>query len=232
MKKFLLITLTVLSVISLVACSANSNKITEEEAEKRTQAKLDETAETYAEYLKYYEALYKNLWEDIIRDEYESYSTESKENADITEFKGADVAYFARHLYSTDEYKISESTSKSKFTSGKLSGTKDNCTISDVKMTAVYDIRSRVDGTTVKANESTEITISTGSYKETITGDDASYTQTVSMKATVNGTEYSIEYTIARKDGKTAYTSASVNGKAVAPKFLTALETYGNVEWY
>ena len=148
MKKFLLITLTVLSVISLVACSANSNKITEEEAEKRTQAKLDEAAETYAEYLKYYETLYTNLWYDLF-EEYKSNPTGTKENVDITEFKGDDVAYFARHLYSTDEYKISESTTKSKFTSGKLSGTKDNCTISDVKMTAVYDIRSRVDGTTV-----------------------------------------------------------------------------------
>ena len=231
MKKFLLITLTVLSVISLVACSANSNKITEEEAEKRTQAKLDETAETYAEYLKYYETLYTNLWYDLF-EEYKSNPTGTKENADITKFDGDDVAYFARHLYSTDEYKISESTSKSKFTSGKLSGTKDNCTISDVKMTAVYDIRSRVDGTTVKANESTDITISTGSYKETRTGDETSYTDTVSMKATVNGTEYSIEYTITNNGGKSTYTSAYVNGKSVAPKFLTALETYGNGEWY
>ena len=230
MKRLLLTALTVLCVISLVAC--NANKITEEEAEKRTQAKLDEAAETYAEYLKYYEALYEYLWEIILHDEYDSYSTGTKENADITKFDGADVAYFARHLYSTDEYKISESTSKSKFTSGRLSGTKENCTISDVKMTAVYDIISRIDGSKIKSNETTDITISSGSYKKTTTGDDASYTQTVSMKATVNGTEYSIEYTIARKDGKTGYTSASVNGKAVAPKFLTALETYGNVEWY
>ena len=228
MKKFLLIMITVLTVISLVACSASG--ISEEEAEKRTQAKLDEAAETYGEFIKYRLFLQNGLWRNVLS-QYSAYSETPLENATITGISGGSVANYAEYMHATDEYKISGSTTNSKFVEGTTSGTYTDATISNVRLTATYEIINRADGTS-KTVKDEEIVISKGAYTATTTGTDSNYTQTLSISTTINGTEYSISYTKKYENGTGGYTAASVNGKEVSTKFLKALDTYGNTEWY
>ena len=221
MKKFLLIMITVLTVISLVACSASG--ISEEEAEKRTQAKLDEAAETYGEFIKYRYVLEKNLWYEILS----QYGENSVSNVDLT-LTNSEVCEFIRYLYATEDQKVEVWANDCSFTEGKRSGTAADATISGVTMKANYKVMSRADDEDVKEDvKDKEITISEGSYKATSASEDSDLSS-VSMKATINGKEYSLEY---KKSGS-EYTYASVNGKEVAPKFLDALDTYGNTEWY
>ena len=229
MKKFLLIMITVLTVISLVACSASG--ISEEEAEKRTQAKLDEAAETYGEFLKYRLFLQDNLWHDVLS-QYSAYDETPLDNADITGISAASIAGYVGYLHSTEEYRFEGNYAGCKLVEGKTSGTYTDATISNVTMTAKYEKIKRADGTTVEEVEDEEIVISKGSYKTTTTGTGSNYTQTLSINTTINGTEYSISYSKKIENGRGEYTEASVNGKKVDTQLLKVIDTYNNTEWY
>ncbi len=236
MKKFLLIAFTVLFAISLVACSAESSGISEEEAERRTQEKLDEAAETYGEFIKYQYVLERELLFQF-KKLYSTYTdTTTVETTTIpsNKFDKNGFDEFVEYFYATEEYKIDVDNNGTEFVEGTYSGTYNDITISNVKITASYDIYSRTerdeDNHLVKKDrkENKEISISEFSYKATNNGDETNPVWTASIKATIDGTEYSIEYT----QSSSNYTSASVNGKQVATKFLDAINTYGNSEWY
>lgn len=224
MKKLLLIALAVLSVCMLVGCNASG--ISEKEAEERTQAKLDEAADTYGEFLKYKELLENKIW-FYVQQQIGAYTTTPLDNADLTGFDNYKVGYLVKCLYGTTDYKIDSQSSGCSFVGGKCSGLYTDATISNVKMKASYDIISREDyETVIKEVKDEEITISEGSFKQTINEDES--VSTTSIKTTINDVGYSLEYTYTA--GK--LTSASVNGKQVAAKFLEAKNTYGTEEWY
>lgn len=229
MKKLLLIALAVLSVCMLVACNASG--ISEKEAEERTQAKLDEAADTFGEYLRFSDLLQRYLWDDV-RSQIGAYSGSTKNNETITKLSGTDVASIVEYLYTTDENRIDANSTYSSFVEGTLSGTYYDVTISNVKLNATYDVYSRTqrdeDGQAIKTKEvkDEELIISKGSFKQTTNEDEN--VSTTSIKTTINDVEYSLEYTFT--EGK--YTYASVNGKQVSAKFLNVLNTYGNGEWY
>ena len=227
MKKFLLIMITVLTVISLVACSASG--ISEEEAEKRTQAKLDEAADTYGEFLKYRLFLEEKLWKTVLQQ-----SGITTEPATITTINDTAMKKYVKYLFTTEENEV-ECTSTS-FVEGTVSGTTEAANaevkISNVKMKATYKVTKRSDDSVVKDATDEEIVISEGSYKSTSTSSESITTQTTSITATINGTEYSISYTNKVEGGHSEYTAASVNGKQVDVKYINANNTYGNDEWY
>ncbi len=227
MKKFLLIAFTVLFAISLVACSAESSGISEEEAERRTQEKLDEAAETFGEFIKYRTILENDLW-FYFGKEYKTYGQiEEKKDANLTKenYTGNALASFIEDFYETDDYTIDvDGSNGCTFKEGKCSGTSKNATISNVKMTASYDIISKTEKDEnghlkeTGREENKEFTISEFSYVQTDNEDEDNPVSTISIKATIDGADYSIEYT----QSGSGFTSASVNGKEVNTKILNA----------
>ena len=208
MKKAIIVLLSVLLVITLASCN---------------QDKSAEVAETFEEFTDAYvicnslkQALNGNI----------KYDATTETEADLESIHGTALRNYLEELYNDD--KCDEIDVKTSSVTGKVKGTDDNCSFSNVKIEATYT--KTLNGVEDK-DVLTEQTEMSGSYfheetpSETAEGETMDYVYRFNF--TVDGKQYNLSYSsryVKGLDGEESYyyTSASINGKDVNLKLLEA----------
>ena len=243
MKRILIVLMALLMVFACVSCNSG---ISEEECEKRVkeaeqkaeekakqqaEEAVDEAAETFKEFIRYKYALEQIVPVLIGKLDYSTASEEGVD-ADVTV---DDVADFYESFFGGEKTLVAIKGSDITVTKGKAYGTSTDATFKDVKFTvSKYKITNRNNNSSVvkDVTDGETLTITDGYYKQTTTGEEDNYTVTYSMGITIDGTTYSVEYTAAQNNRELTYTSASVNGKTVAPEFIIAVTRLTDYEYY
>ena len=232
MKRILIVLMALLMVFAVVSCS--SSGISEEECEKRVkeaEQKAEEKAneqaaediETYKEFVRY-----KYILEDITevpQKVLDSDTAKTDVSIDFSGYTGLPKKFY--EAFFGGEEVIVEVDSGSDITvkeSGTASGTRNDATFKDIKFEAKkYKIHNRKDDKVIKDVTSPEtLTITSGYYKQTGKEEEDTVIYTISMGITVDGVNYSVEYTETISGKEYTYSNASVNGKAVVSDLIIA----------
>ncbi len=199
MKKFLLIILSMLLALMLVSCS---QQISEEEARERedrlTQEKLDEEIRTVREFYKY-----QKLLDECMLSLFTMYSSVPIDDA----LKAFVKVYVGdeRQAIGKGDLKISD------YEDGKWRiGISDDVAtyFSGISFKSEYRVFSKESGEELDYIKDEKFTIKNGVHHCL----ENSGEKTVSVKAELNGREYSVEFKCSERNG---YSKALVNGKAV-----------------